>query len=251
MTDIGFYVAAVAAVICTGLSKAGFASFGILATPLLAAVVPPLEAVAILLPIMVLQDLVAVWAFRRDWNKRNVLILLPSSAVGICIAWAFASYVPDAYVRLLIGVIALGFALQHWLYGKQSKSAESRPSTHDGVFWGIVAGVSGTLANAAGPPFQMYVLPQKLDKLTFVGTAAVYFAALNVMKLVPIFALGKFSAGNIAVSLALLPLAVGTVYLGVWILRFLSVQVFYNVAHTLLLAVALELIWVGVRQLVT
>jgi len=251
MNDVIFYLAAIAAVICTGLSKAGLAGFGIVATPLLATVVSPLQAVAILLPIMLLQDIVAVWAYRRDWDKRNLIVLVPSSAVGIGVAWAFASYLSDVYVRLVVGIVTLAFAFHQWRRGTKRQTAQmDQPRVVTGVFWGIIAGVSGTLANAAGPPFQIYVLPQRLDKLTFAGTAALYFAMLNAMKIAPIFALGKFSLENVILSSALLPISIATVYLGVLIVRFLSVDAFYKIAYSLLFAVALELIGVAVWQLV-
>jgi uncharacterized membrane protein YfcA len=251
MNDLGFYSLAVVAVMFTGLSKAGFAGFGIVATPLLATIVPPLQAVAILLPIMLLQDLVAVWAYRRNWEKWNLFVLVPSSFFGICIAWSLASHLADTYVRLTVGVFALMFAVHQWLCRKSVRESEiNQPRAVEGVFWGIVGGISGTLANAAGPPFQIYVLPQKLDKLTFAGTMAVYFAVLNAMKVAPIFALGKFSMENIGLSLALLPVSVATVFFGVWILRVLPIKMFYGIAYGLLFAVAVELIGVSVWQLV-
>ena len=250
MNDYFFYAAAVVAVICTGLSKAGFAGLGIVATPLLAIVVPPLQAVAILLPIMILQDLIAVWVYRREWDKRNLVLLLPASGVGVIVAWTIAAHFPDAYIRLLIGIVAMLFALHHWSQGKdEGVNATSPPGVLGGVFWGVMGGLSGTLANAAGPPFQMYVLPQRLDKLTFAGTMAFYFAALNIMKIVPILSLGQFSSGNLSVSLVLLPISVTAVWVGVWIVRALPKAIFYRVAYTLLFVVALELIIAGVWQL--
>src|SRR5665647_1480188 len=63
-----FYALAIPAVVALGLSKGGFVGVGQIGTPLLALVMPPLEAAAILLPIMLAQDAVSVWAFRKDWS---------------------------------------------------------------------------------------------------------------------------------------------------------------------------------------
>ena len=49
----------VVAVILVGLAKGGFAGFGALATPLLATVLPPTQAAALLLPILVVVELLA------------------------------------------------------------------------------------------------------------------------------------------------------------------------------------------------
>ena len=71
ITDPLFYAAAFAAVIFLGLGKGGFSGVGLAATPLLALLVPPVQAVAIVLPILLLQDVVSVWAYRRDWDAWN------------------------------------------------------------------------------------------------------------------------------------------------------------------------------------
>ena len=60
ITDPLFYLFAIPAVIMLGLSKGGFSGVGMVSTPLLALVMPPLEAAAMLLPILLLQDAISV-----------------------------------------------------------------------------------------------------------------------------------------------------------------------------------------------
>ena len=62
-------------------------------------------------------------------------------------------------------------------------------------------------------------MPQRLEKLTFVGTMAIFFTVLNAIKLLPFFALGQFSPHNLATSAVLLPLAVATNFLGIRLVR--------------------------------
>src|SRR5688572_21172971 len=83
ITDPFFYAAAVPAVILMGLAKGGFSGLGLLALPLMALVVSPVQSAAIMLPILIVQDVVTVWAYRRTWDRRNVLILVPSATFGI------------------------------------------------------------------------------------------------------------------------------------------------------------------------
>ena len=80
LLDPVFYLAAVPAVIFAGLAKGGFAGLGLLATPLLTLVVSPLRAAAIMLPILIAQDMVSVWAYRRSWDGRNLAIRLTDKA---------------------------------------------------------------------------------------------------------------------------------------------------------------------------
>ena len=83
ITDPLFYAAAVPAVILLGLSKGGFRGIGLLALPMMALVISPIRAAAILLPILIVQDSVAVWAYRRAFDRHNLVILLPSAAIGV------------------------------------------------------------------------------------------------------------------------------------------------------------------------
>src|SRR5262249_47988613 len=98
ITDPLFYLLAVPAVVALGLGKGGFAGIGMISTPLLALRIPPLQAAAILLPIVLVQDVISVWTYRRCWSAWNLKVLLPGSVVGVVTAWLFAAYGPNAYV---------------------------------------------------------------------------------------------------------------------------------------------------------
>ena len=104
-----FYALAVPAVIALGLSKGGFAGVGQMATPLLALVMPPLEAAAIFLPIMIVQDVNAVWVYRADWDRRILAIMIPGALIGIAGGGVLAAYISDAAVRVFIGVTTIVF----------------------------------------------------------------------------------------------------------------------------------------------
>ena len=110
-----FYLAAIPAVILVGLSKGGFSGLSLLSIPLLALVTSPIRAAAIMLPILIVQDIVSVWAYRRSFNPRIVAIMIPGGILGIAIAAITASYVTDAIVVLGVGLIASGFVLYTWL----------------------------------------------------------------------------------------------------------------------------------------
>lgn len=67
ITESMFYVAAIPAVIFLGLAKGGFSGVGTAATPLLALYLPPLEAAALLLPILLSHDMISIYVYRREW----------------------------------------------------------------------------------------------------------------------------------------------------------------------------------------
>jgi uncharacterized membrane protein YfcA len=243
ITDPLFYLIAIPAVTLLGLAKGGFAGVGMIATPLLAIFMPPLEAAAILLPILLCQDVISVWTYRRDWSAWNLKVLFAGGVIGVAVAGVLAAYVSDAAVRIAVGLIGGAFVLNAW-FGKSPTEAR-RPTAFSGVFWGGLAGFTSTLAQAGSPPFQIHMLPQRLDKLTLVGTFTLFFAAINVLKIVPYFALGQFSARNLATSLVLLPLAIATNFLGIWLVRRTPTVLFYKIAYVLVFLISLELLRSG------
>lgn len=78
-----FYAAAIPAVILMGLGKAGFAGVGVIALPIMSLVISPLLAIAIILPILMVQDIVSVWAFRKDFSVSTLIKIAPGSALGM------------------------------------------------------------------------------------------------------------------------------------------------------------------------
>ncbi len=238
-----FYVVAFPAVIFLGLSKGGFAGVGTAATPLLALYLPPLEAAALLLPVLITQDLISIYVYRRDWDAKNLKIMLPGAVAGMAVGWLTASHVSDNTVRVIVGVVGMAFVANVWL---RKPSTEPRTmSSASGAFWGGVSGFTSFMTQGGGPPFQVYVLPQRLPKLTLVGTTTIFFAVVNALKIGPYFALGQFTTENFATSVALLPVAVGANFAGVWLVRRTPTGLFYQIAYVLLFAISVALLWQG------
>src|SRR5262245_7397386 len=206
-----------------------------ISTPLLALTMPPLQAAAILLPILLIQDAISCWVYRREWSAWNLKVLTPGAVVGVGAAWLFAAYVANALVEIAVGITGVCFALYTW-FGKVP-GHPYRPSVPVGMLWGRLAGFTSTIIQVAAPPYNVHILPQRLDKLTLIGTTIIFFAMVNVMKLVPYFALGQFSTRTLATSLVLLPFAVATNFLGLWLARrtptelFLSDRLYPDVLH--------------------
>jgi uncharacterized membrane protein YfcA len=248
ITDPLFYAVAIPAVIFLGLSKGGFSGIGMVSTPLVAIIMPPLEAAALLLPILLVQDAFSVFIYRRVWDPWNLKVLLPGCIVGVGLAWLFAAYVSESAVRLMVGLIAIGFIIyaliRHMLPGEPP-----RPRASHGVFWGALSGFTTTLIQIGAPPYYAFVLPQRLEKMIYVGTTVMFFAAANSMKVVPYMALGQFSTAGLTTSLVLFPLAIATNYLGIWLVRVTPEKIFYQITNVLVLLIGLELTRQGVTGL--
>jgi uncharacterized membrane protein YfcA len=247
ITEPFFYAVAIPAVVLLGLSKGGFAGIGTAATPLVALYLPPLEAAALILPVLITQDLISLYVYRRDWDATNLKIMLPGALAGMALAWLTASYVSDDTIRIIVGLVGVAFVANMWLQRK----AEAPKMGHvaSGVFWGGVSGFTSFMMQGGGPPFQVYVLPQRLPKLTLVGTTTIFFAVINALKIGPYLALGQFTPANFTTSLALLPIAAAANFAGVWLVRKTPTGLFYQIAYVLLFVISAALLWQGARGL--
>lgn len=232
-----------------GLSKSGLSGLGALGVPILALAISPVQAAAITLPILIAQDWVGVYAFRREISARNLAILLPGALVGVALAFAFAASVSEDVVRLAIGLVSVGFVALTLARNRGGEAPPVAASVAPGLFWGAVSGFASFVSHAGGPPYLVYALPQKLPKALFAGTSVLFFALVNLMKVPPYLWLGQFTRDNLWASLTLLPLAVLSTLLGVWVIRRIPAEKFYNLVMVVTFALGLKLIYDGARGL--
>ena len=242
ITDPIFYAAAIPAVLITGISKGGFGGIALLAVPLLSLVISPVQAAAIMLPILIAMDISSVIAYRNKFDKKNLSILLPGAVIGIIIGALTAHLVNDDNIRLIVGTIAIAFTI-HFIFKGRTADAVKNPSTPLGVFLGTISGYTSFVAHAGAPTYQLYMLPQKLDKQIYVGTSVMFFAVVNAIKVVPYAILGMLALGNLGTSLVLLPLAPVGVYMGVWLNRNIPTDIFYYIIYFAIFLVGVSLIW--------
>ena len=247
--DALFYLVGGIAVIILGLSKGGFAGIGMISTPLLALVVGPIAAAGVIFPILVVQDFIAVAMYRRTFNRGILATMIPGAAVGVLLAFAFASILPAWSVEMVLGVVSLLFALQQ-LKRRLATPQARRPIQGGtrllGMMSGIGSGFTSAIAHAGTPPFQFYVMPKGLDRDMYVGTSVLFFAATNVMKAPAFIALGQLSVAQLKTTLILLPMAVASSWAGVRLVQMIDVRKFNAVISIILLGVSVTLVCQGV-----
>jgi len=248
LADPWFYAAALPAVILAGLSKGGFGgAMGFVGVPLMSLVMSPVQAAAIMLPILLLMDIVSVWTWRGVYDRRTLAYTMPGAMVGIGIGWLTAAMVTADMVRFIVGTIAILF-VGRWLWqlARHGAAHAASPNRAAGSFWGTVAGFTSFVAHVGGPPFQIYALPLRLDPRVFTGTAAIFFAITNAVKLVPYFMLGQFDATNLTASAVLMPVAPLATLAGAWLVRRMKPEIFYPFTYCTVAVIAVKLIYDGV-----
>lgn len=244
MNDTLFYFAAVPAVILMGLAKGGFAGIGALAMPLLALAISPVQAAAILLPLLIVQDAVGIWAFRREWDGAVLALMIPSATVGIVLGYLLAAKVSVNAVLGVLGVISIVFAAFRLWGARGGRVAAPRNAPVAlGAVLGVAAGFTSQVAHAGTPPFQMWVLPKGLAPPVLVGTTAIFFGAINWLKVPAYLALGQFTQENLTTSALLAPLAIASTFAGVWLVRRVNAEKFYALIYVLMILVGVQLLW--------
>ena len=253
------WVALFLSALLVGLTKAGFgAGAGILAVPLMTVALGGSEdMLPIMLPVLICGDVFSIIHYPKQKDWRNLRMLVPSCVVGVGLGWValvvLKSWAGAEKGRLsavldpLVGGICLGFLIvQVWRYFREGKLTERaepyRPKLWHGLALGTAAGLTSTLSHAAGPLVALFLLPQKLDKRVFVGTAVTYFFFGNAVKFIPYGVEGMFSAARLWTSAVLLPAVVAGTFLGLLLHRKFSGRAFTLVIYTCTFAAVLKLV---------
>lgn len=248
--DPWFWLLCVPAVILVGLGKGGFIGVGTLAMPVMAQAMPPVQAAAVLLPLLVVQDAVGVWSFRHSWDRRIMLLMLPAGIVGVGIGYLFAASLSEGWILIALGVISVLFAGQRLWMERGGRPAPSHVLPDwVGVACGMASGLTSQLAHAGSPPYQLWVMPQRLARDIFVGTTVIFFAALNWAKVPAYAALGQFTSVNLIASMALMPVAIVSTFAGVRLVRRVDPDRFYTFVYWLTVLLGVKLAWDGWARL--
>lgn len=245
ISDFLFYLVAIPAVLLTGISKGGFGgALGGIAVPLMALAISPVQAAGIMLPILCLMDLFSLKVYFRKWDSRNLRIMIPGALLGIALGTLTFGTLDENALRLLIGSIAIVFTLNSW-FAFAARQAPAGASVVKGTIWSGLSGYTSFVAHAGGPPVMVYLLPQQLDKITYVATVNFFFLIVNAIKIVPYVWLGQFTETNLLTALTLAPLVPLGVWFGIWLQGRLNQKWFYRVTQACVLLTGLQLVYQG------
>jgi uncharacterized protein len=240
-----FYAVAVPAVLFAGLSKGGFGSgAAFAATPLLALVLDPAQALGFMLPLLMLMDVAALRAYWRQWHVPSARFLILAGMPGVALGAALYAVADADLLRILIGVVALLFvgwrlSTAYGLIGPVRRKL--------GAGWGVLAGVAAGftsfVSHAGGPPVAVYLLAQGLGKTPYQATTVITFWAINIAKAVPYALFGIFTTPLLLANLMLAPVALLGIWLGVLAHKAVPERLFFGITYVLLTVTGSKLIW--------
>jgi len=246
-----FWFLAVLAVLAVSISKAGFGgAMGSLSVPILIFVLPPKQALGVLLPLFLVTDVWVVYIWRNMLEKRILFVMCTFGIFGQIVGWLLFEYFNDQILTGLIGTIALITAINYaWrrISPMKKTSVEIAISVSKRIFqrsiiWCGLSGISSFVSLSGGIPAQIFLLPHGLARQSFVGTLCVYFFVINIMKIPFYIEIGIFSESTLTISLWLLLVIPIGVFIGKTLNTLLSDKIFYDISHLFLLAMGTKLL---------
>jgi len=241
---VEFWIVAGLAAFMMGLSKGGVPMLAMLSVPLMSLFMDPAMAAGLLLPLYVIADWYAIYLFRKKFSARNLKIMLPGAVAGILAAFFAVSVVPEDIIKLLVAGIGLYYLVDAFRH--RIAKVERPPRSADlprGLFWGALAGFTSYISHAGGPPFQAYVLPQRLEKMVYLGTVAIFFSIVNLLKLAPYAVAGQITWDSLSEAARLAPFALAGAWSGAKISQILPERAFYLLVELALGVVSLKLVY--------
>ena len=227
-----------------GINKTGMPGLGAVPVVLLALMFETKLSTGLQLMLLCAADLFAVSYYRHHADWWIVLRLVPWALVGIGLGTLTLEVVDSETLRLLIGWIILLMGVISVLKSLYLKNIETIPRHWAfSAAFGMLAGFTTLVANAAGPVMAIYLLAMRLPKERYMGSCAWYFLILNYLKL-PIFIWeGRITLPAVRADLAMLPLILLGAWLGVVLVRKLPQRSFERMIQVLIFLGALMVIF--------
>lgn len=237
----GWALLAVAALI-VGLSKSAMPGANTISIAIFASVLPAKESTGALLVLLIVGDLVALSMYRQHADWRTLVRLAPAVVAGLLLGVVFLALVDDALVRRVIGVVLLGLVgVTLW------RRSASRSGTGVGLVgrlsYGWLGGFTTMVANAGGPVMSMYFLAARMPVRTFLGTAAWFFAIINLAKVPFSVGLGLITPTSLLMDAILIPALIVGALCGRWIAGRISQRLFEWIVLALTVLGALYLVF--------
>lgn len=243
---MNFIIIVFVAALLIGLSKGGFGGPVPVAmlTPLMSLIMPAGQAVGIVLPLLIFADLFALWIYWRQWDARQIRLMLPAAFVGVAIGSALLGLLAsqDLLFRRVIGGFTL-FVVAYKFANDWITTLNYQPRDWHGYLVGWAAGFGSALANVGAPPFTAYMLFQKVTPTIFIGTTTLFFAIINALKIPGVFIAGVLTLQDIARIAWALPLIPLGVFIGRRFVRRVNPKVFEGFMLATLLAMSLFLLF--------
>ena len=218
------------------------ATFGIggvvLLIPVLSMALPPVQAVAVAAPVMLVNNLGKSWVFRSAVDVKATALLSGLALPAAYLSARVANTVDD---RLLLVAVALLILVS--VAVDRLRTPATAPMGGLALFlWGGLTGAISGICGAAGPPTAIGLRRYGLSKNEFVGTVAVFSVCLQLAKIPAYVDTGALPPGLLPLAALLAALSLVAVAVGPRLLRQVSEDKFRIVVDGLFVVSAVWLL---------
>ena len=206
--------AGIAALVVGFLKTSVGGGIGLVLTPVLSLFLPAQVVLGLTAVQLNVSDPITLRYYWRQWEGRQLRLMLPTLLLGILLGGWALSGLSDAALKKAIGLVALVGALvqlailRGWLRFGRAPSHWSVASV-----LGLLAGGASAVAHAGGIVLGPYLVGLGLSNAAVVATTSALVAVSNVLKLVTYWGIGFLSWPLVALSLLSTPV----IYLGAWL----------------------------------
>ncbi len=181
-------------------------------TPLLALVIPADQALGIMLPVLILGDFFALGLYWRAWDKKIFWLMMVGGVVGVILGTTIIANISASLLGRGLALLIFLFVAYRVFENRLKQKIHYQDHSFYGVLAGTAAGFMSSIGHAGGPPVSMYLLMKNLQPAVFVATTAIFFTALNWIKMPFYISAGLINIRDLLGLWFLLPF----VPLGVW-----------------------------------
>lgn len=245
MDFMALFVPAVAVFIASFFATVAGFGFGLIATPLLALVMPIKAAIICTLIVTVMLRAITMYNVRSSFSWRVVLTTFLGSVIGT---------VPGSYVLRIISLAQLEIFLSTVLLlatffmGRQYR-LEIKNKTLGRLTAGLLSGFFGASTSVSGPPLVLYFLNEESDKVVMRANMVWIFGLAGTA-----IVISAYLAGNIGfvtdwnVFIPMIPAMFVGIYLGEKFFRRLNQHLFRRLALIAVCAGAVMMLINGLRE---
>ena len=233
----------VAAFVVGFLKTSVSAGTGLVLTSTLSLVLPAPLVLGLISPLMLMSDPIAMRFYWRQWDTRQLWLLVPASSVGMLAGTWALTLLSELWLRRTIGLVALGLALlQLAVTGRARPLFGERPHWLIGVIVGVVTGIASIIAHSGGIVSALYLLGAGLAPAPLIATVNAVYALTNLVKVVLYWKIGFLTQLALMTDLLALPIVLLGGWLGYRLNRVLPRRAFELIILAIAIAGALRLL---------
>lgn len=220
--------------------------FALVATPLLAMIMPVKWAIIFILVLTVVLRILTMWRVWGEFNWKTVALTSIGSFVGMLPGSKVLHFISITHLQIFLGVVLLlATALMSLQY---TVSIKNKTAGRLGA--GILSGFFGACTSVSGPPLVLYFLNERTDKTEMRANMIWIFGVTGVLMVGASYWAGNIgTVGDWSYLYSMIPATFIGVLAGERMFRYLNQHLFRRLSLMIVLVGAVMMLFNGIREL--